>query len=136
MMHCDRIWGEYYILKMDVAKYFQNVDRRILVEILNKIRNFLNENLKLQLNFKTQIIKSKNGVNFWGYKINTNRLKIRDRGKRNLKLKLKKVKKYIKDEELSSKEAYRYITGHIGYIKIANVKNLTEKLFYCVGNNE
>lgn len=136
MKHCDRIWGEYYILKMDVAKYFQNVDRKILVEILNKIRNFLNENLKLQLNSKTQIIKSKNGVNFCGYKINTNRLKIRDRGKRNLKLKLKKVKKYIKDEELSSKEAYRYITGHIGYIKIANVKNLTEKLFYCVGNNE
>jgi len=75
-------------------------------------------------------------VNFCGYKINANRLKIRDRGKRNLKLKLRKVEQSIKDGELSSKEAYRYITGHIGYIKIANVKNLTEKLFYCRENNE
>ncbi len=205
MKHCDRIWGEYYILKMDVAKYFQNVDRKIkdeklmnlvykiiyssegdkglpignytsqtfaniylnevdqfikhnlkckyyfrymddslvltkskkeAVEILSKIRKFLSENLKLELNSKTQIIKSKNGVNFCGYKINANRLKIRDRGKRNLKLKLRKVEQSIKDGELSSKEAYRYITGHIGYIKIANVKNLTEKLFYCRENNE
>ena len=214
MKHCDRIWGEYYILKMDVAKYFQNVDRKILVkilkrkikdeklmklvykiiyssegdkglpignytsqtfaniylnevdqfikhnlkckyyfrymddslvltkskkeavEILSKIRKFLSENLKWELNSKTQIIKSKNGVNFCGYKINANRLKIRDRGKRNLKLKLRKVEQSIKDGELSSKEAYRYITGHIGYIKIANVKNLTEKLFYCRENNE
>ena len=24
-----------------------------------------------------------------------------------------------------------YITGHIGYIKLANVSNLTNKLFYC-----
>ena len=90
----------------------------------------------MELNSKTQIIKSKNGVNFCGYKINANRLKIRDRGKRNLKLKLRKVEQSIKDGELSSKEAYRYITGHIGYIKIANVKNLTEKLFYCRENNE
>ncbi len=209
MKHCNRTWGEYYMLKMDVAKYFQSIDRQILMgildkkikdpklldlinkivysdneekglpignytsqtfaniylneidkyikyelrckyyfrymddsliivktkkeaaETLEKIKKFLDEKLKLSLNSKTQIIKSKQGVNFCGYKINENRLKIRDRGKRNLKDKIKTLEKRIKDGEMSSTEAYKHITGHVGYIQIANVKNLTNKLFYC-----
>jgi retron-type reverse transcriptase len=209
MKHCKRAWGEYYILKMDVAKFFQNIDRKILVEILkrkvkdkklldlldkiiyssegekglpignytsqtfaniylnevdkfvkeelkcryyfrymddsvillknkqeaitvlNEIKKFLETNLELFLNSKTQIIKSRQGVNFCGYKVNENRLKIRDRGKRNLKSKIQKLEKMIEAGEISSKEAYKYITGHIGYINVANVKTLTNKLFYC-----
>ncbi|MBP3597395.1 MAG: RNA-dependent DNA polymerase [Clostridia bacterium] len=208
MKHCKRVWGDYYILKMDVAKFFQNIDRQILMNIVKKkirdekllnlitkivyssegekglpignytsqtfaniylnevdqfikhklkckyyfrymddsvilvkdkaeaiqclkdIEYFLNTKLELVLNSKTQILKDKQGVNFCGYKVNENRLKIRDRGKRNLKLKLQKLEKSIKRREISSREAYKYITGHIGYINIANVKNLTNKLFY------
>ena len=48
---------------------------------LNQIKKFLQSNLKLELNKKTQIFKSKQGVNFCGYKINEYRLKIRDKGK-------------------------------------------------------
>ncbi len=209
MRHCRRIWGEYYILKMDVAKYFQSVDRKILLKILErkikdqklldliykivyssegekglpignytsqtfaniylnevdqfikhklkckyyfrymddsvillrtkqeakecleKIKEFLATNLELTLNSKTQIIKDKQGVNFCGYKVNEYRLKIRDRGKRNLKLKLKHLEQEIKEGNISSIEAYKYVTGHIGYISVANVKTLTEKLFFC-----
>jgi len=29
-------WGEYYILKMDITKYFQNIDKRILWDILKR----------------------------------------------------------------------------------------------------
>ena len=36
---------------------------------LENIREFLNKNLKLELNNKTQIFKSSQGVNFCGYKI-------------------------------------------------------------------
>jgi len=36
MKHCKRIWGEYYILKMDVAKYFDNINKNILLEILKR----------------------------------------------------------------------------------------------------
>lgn len=97
---------------------------------MKKIKEFLKENLKLELNKKTQIFKSKQGVNFCGYKINEYRLKIRDKGKRNLKNKVKKLKQEIKQGKISSKEAKKYLAGHLGYIKIANVKNLTDKLFY------
>ena len=208
MRNCKYAWGEYYILKMDVSKYFQNIDRKILLEILErkitdpklleliykviysdegeiglpignytsqifaniylnevdqyvkhelkckyyfrymddsiilvktkeeareileKIKKFLKDNLKLTLNTKTQIAKNKQGINFCGYKINEHRIKIRHRGKRSLKLKLKSLEKKIKNGEMSSKEAYRYVTGHIGYIKVADVRNLTKRVFF------
>ena len=59
------------------------------VKQLEKIRRFLRENLRLELNSKTQIFKSTQGVNFCGYKINEYRLKIRENGKRKLKKKIK-----------------------------------------------
>ena len=192
MKHCKNIWEEYYILKMDIKKYFENINKNIVYEILQRkikdkkvlwltkeilysnngennlpignytsqmfaniylneldqyvkhklkgkyyfrymddailirktkeetkqdlesIRSFLKDNLKLELNKKTQIFKNKQGVNFCGYKINEYRLKIRDKGKRKLK---RKVKKGI----INSKEAKRYLAGHLGYMKIANV---------------
>ena len=97
---------------------------------LSEIQKFLKEKLELELNKKTQIFKNKQGVNFCGYKINEYRLKIRDRGKRKLKKKIKKLKQQVKEGKLTSKEAKRYIAGHLGYIQIANVKNLKDKLVY------
>ena len=207
MKHCKNIWNDYYILKMDVSKYFQSINKNILFnilkrkikdyklldlmkkiiystdgvtglpignytsqtlaniylnevdqyakhvlkckyyfrymddtiilvktkeeakDILEKIKKFLNEHLELQLNSKTQIFKSKQGVNFCGYKINEYRLKIRERGKRSLKKKVNFLEKQIYKGKMSTKEAYKYLTGHIGYINIANVKNLEDKLF-------
>ena len=208
MKHCKRVWNNYYIIKMDVAKYFQNIDKQILYNILQRkikdekllwltreilysngwnkglpigiytsqcfaniylnemdqyakhnlnlkywyrymddmiamvktkdeaieklyqIRIFLCQNLGLELNSKTQIFKSTQGVNFCGYKINEYRLKIRDKGKRKLKKKIKYLKYEIRNGKMTSKEAQRYLAGHFGYIKIANVKNLKDKLFY------
>ena len=124
--------------KLHIKYYCRYLDDSIVIvqtkqevkEALEKIKEFLKENLKLELNKKTQIFKSKQGVNFCGYKINEYRLKIRDKGKRNLKNKVKKLKQEIKQGKISSKEAKKYLAGHLGYIKIANVKNLTDKLFY------
>ena len=208
MKHCKNKWGSYYILKMDVTKYFENINKKILLKILerkildkdvmwlikeilyaqekeigleignytsqlfaniylneldqyvkkvlgvkyyfrymddgvlmvsskeeakyclSKIKEFLFFRLRLTLNKKTQIFKSKQGVNFCGYKINEYRLKIRDKGKRKLKKKIKKLKYLIKNRKISSIEAKKYLCGHMGYIKIANTYNLENKLFY------
>lgn len=65
-----------------------------------------------------------------GYKINEYRLKIREIGKKKLKSKVKSLKHKIKIGEITSKEAQKYLCGHIGYIQIANTKNLENKLFY------
>lgn len=74
------------------------------------------------------------GVNFCGYKINEYRLKIRDKGKRKLKKKVLYLTGKVKLGKMSSKEAQKYLTGHLGYIKIANVHKLTNKLFYSDAN--
>ena len=180
MLHLTRAWKEYYIIKMDIKKYFENIDKDILYKILNRkikdkklrwlikeilysnggktglaignytsqvfaniylnevdqyvkhklkqkyyyrymddsvifvktkqeaketlenIRNFVEEELRLTLNKKTQIFKNKQGVNFCGYKINEYRLKIRDRGKRKLKKKIKYLTKEIKEGRMTS----------------------------------
>lgn len=99
------------------------------VQKLALIKEFLCENLGLELNSKTQIFKSKQGVNFCGYKINEYRLKIRDKGKRKFKKRIKYLKYEIRNGKMTSKEAHKYLVGHLGYIKIANVKNLKDKLF-------
>lgn len=208
MKHCKNIWGEYYILKMDIKKYFENINKNIVYEILQRkikdekvlwltkeilysnngennlpignytsqmfaniylneldqyvkhklkgkyyfrymddailirktkeetkqdlenIKEFLRKQLKLELNKKTQIFKNKQGINFCGYKINEYRLKIRDKGKRKLKIKVKKLEEKVKKGIINSKEAKRYLAGHLGYMKIANVKNLKERLFF------
>ena len=208
MRSCKNKWGSYYILKMDVSKYFENIDKKILISILEKkildkdvmwlikeilysqekevgleignytsqlfaniylnevdqyvkkelgikyyfrymddsvlmvsskeeakyclekIKNFLFLKLGLCLNKKTQIFKSKQGINFCGYKINENRLKLRDKGKRKLKKKVKKLKSLIKEGKISSVEAKRFLSGHMGYIKIADTWILENKLFY------
>lgn len=207
MKHCTRIWNNYYILKMDIAKYFDNIDKKILVSILEKrikdkdvmwlineilyankrekgleignytsqmfaniylneydwyvkrnlhikyfsrymddsillvktkkeaiqalenIKRFLKENLNLELNSKTQIFKSSQGVNYCGYKINEYRLKIRDKGKKKLKKKIKYLIYEIKNGKMTSKDAKRYLAGHLGYLKIANTRNLELKIF-------
>ena len=36
MLHCSRIWNNYYILKMDVKKYFENINKNILYKILER----------------------------------------------------------------------------------------------------
>ncbi len=68
-----------------------------------KIVIFLRDKLKLELNSKTQIFKNTQGVNFCGYKINEYRLKIRTKGKKKLKKKVKKLKYAVKSREMSEK---------------------------------
>ena len=101
---------------------------------LKEITNFLDKSLELKLNKKTQIFKGKQGVNFCGYKINEYRMKLRDKGKRKLKKKVKKLTNQVYDGKISSKEAKKYLAGHMGYIKYADTYNLVNKLFYIENN--
>ena len=131
---------QYIKHKLKIKYYCRYLDDSIVIvktkkeakETLEKIKIFLRNNLELELNSKTQIFKNKQGVNFCGYKINEYRMKIRDRGKKKIKHKIKELKYLIRCNELTSIEAQKYLCGHYGYIKYANVKNLTEKLFYIL----
>jgi RNA-directed DNA polymerase len=124
-----KLKGKYYFRYMDDAILIRKTKEETKQDLEN-IKEFLREQLKLELNKKTQIFKNKQGINFCGYKINEYRLKIRDKGKRKLKIKVKKLEEKVKKGIINSKEAKRYLAGHLGYMKIANVKNLKERLFF------
>ena len=120
---------KYYYRYMDDAVFLlENKD--YAKEVLLKVKTFLMENLKLELNQKTQIFKGKQGVNFCGYKINAHRMKLRDNGKRKLKDKIKYLKYEIRSGRMTSKDAKKYLAGHMGYVKYASKYNLMKKLFY------
>ena len=68
-------------------------------------------------------------MNFCGYKINEYRIKLRDKGKRKLKKKIKKLKNKIYLKQITSQKAKKYLAGHLGYIKYANVNNLINSIF-------
>ena len=207
MKKCKKKYGEYYILKMDIAKYFANINKEKLYEIIQrkikdedvlwllreiifskkdkvgipignltsqifanlyyneadqyikhvlkvqyyyrymddsilfmkskkeikevkeKLEKFINEELYLKFNSKTNIFKSTQGVNFCGYKINEYRMKLRTKGKKRIKRNIKKLKLKIKNGEISSKEAKKRLCGHFGYLKYANSYNFTNKYF-------
>ena len=64
--------------KLKIKYYSRYLDDSVILvktkeeakRALEKIKKFLKENLELELNQKTQIFKSKQGVNYCGYKIN------------------------------------------------------------------
>lgn len=59
-------------------------------------------------------------------------MKLRDKGKRKFKRKVKMLTNKIYKGELSTKDAKKYLAGHLGYIKHANVRNLVENSFYII----
>ena len=112
---------QYIKHNLHIKYYCRYLDDSIVIvktkneakQALENIKIYLKENLGLELNQKTQIFKNKQGVNFCGYKINEYRLKIRDKGKRKLKKKIKKLKYEIKQGKITSKEAKKYLSGHM-----------------------
>lgn len=65
-------------------------------ERLQQLTIFLENKLKLTFNSKTRIFKNTQGVNFCGYKINSNVIKIRNSSKYRMKRKLKGYTKLLK----------------------------------------
>ncbi len=129
---------QYATKKLKLKYYYRFMDDTVILlknkedakMVLNKIKEFLEKNLELELNNKTDIFKSKQGVNFCGYKINEYRIKVRNKGKNRFKKKVKVLLKEIKAENISSKEARNYLTGHLGYFNIANTYDLERRNIY------
>ena len=127
---------DQYVTKvLKVKKYYRYMDDTVILtktkqeakDILAKITKFLKEKLELELNSKTNIFKSKQGINFCGYKINEYRIKVRQKGKKKFKKKIRNLLNEIKQGKLSSKEAILYLTGHLGYFEIANTYDLKKR---------
>ena len=65
MKHCKKIWGNYYILKMDVKKFFNSINKEILLNIL---RRNIKDGKGLELIIKILYIQEKEvGIEIGNY---------------------------------------------------------------------
>ena len=133
MKHCKIKWNEYYILKMDVAKYFDNINKKILLKILE--RNIKDPDLMWLIKEILYANKREKGLEIGNYtsqmfaNIYLNEI---DQYIKH-KLKVKYYCRYLDDSIVivkTKKEAKKYLAGHLGYIKYANNYNLLNKIFY------
>ena len=118
----------YYRYMDDTCIIVENKEKA--KEILNKLKAFYKEVLELELNEKTQIFKLSQGINFCGYKIKVGRMYLRNKGKKKLVRKLKYIRKSIRKKNITIEDARKSLTGHVGYMNIADVDDLVTKYFY------
>ena len=92
---------------LEYILYVSKIEKEQRLEYINKIDAELNcQRIYLRIMYKNKWINDK--------KFNVAITKIGE----------------IREEKLTSKEAKKYLAGHLGYLKIANVNNLTKNIFY------
>lgn len=98
-------------------------------EYLEKIKVFLKENLKLELNAKTAYFREKQGVNFCGFRIWKNHRLLREQNKKKMRRKLKSFEKLYKKDKIELDYVLACINSWRGHAKHCNSYNLVNKMF-------
>jgi len=97
-------------------------------ETLEKIREFLRDKLKLELNSKTAYFKAIQGINFCGFRIwKTHRL-IRSQNKKKIKKKLRKFQKLYKQDKISLQYVTACLNSWKGHASHCNSYHLINKV--------
>jgi RNA-directed DNA polymerase len=131
----EKLRIKYYIRYMDDFCLI-HPSKDYLRYCLKEIKNYLNENLKLQTNNKTQLFPIKNGVDFLGfhtYITDTGKVirKIRRKSKQNMKRKLKKYKKLYVADKITKERinlSYQSWLGHASHGNCYHlIQNMNEK---------
>lgn len=103
MKHCKNIWNNYYILKMDVSKYFDSINKKILLQIINK--KIKDKNIIWLINEIIYAQKREKGLEIGNY---TSQIFAN--------IYLNEIDQYIK-QKLKIKYYYRYMDDSVVLIK-------------------
>lgn len=118
---------KYYVRYMDDFAIILN-SKEECREILEKIRIFLRENLKLELNQKTNYFKAKQGINFCGYKIFATHLLLRKENRKKMYKKVKKWNELYEQNNLDLKETFTRLASWEGHAKNADTYYLRKHM--------
>lgn len=119
---------KYYVRYMDDFIVFCDSKEK-LKEILHKIKVFLKEKLKLELNSKTNIFPLNQGVNYLGYRIFPTHMLLREKSKKKMKRKMKAFQKKYKEGKITLEQITRCVVSWKGHAKHAATYNLQNKIF-------
>lgn len=118
---------KYAIRYMDDCIILHN-DKKQLKEIQEKIEIFLLEKLKLNLNNKTVIRPTTCNVDFVGYVINKDEIRLRKSTVKRMKARIKYIKKAYELGEMTLKEVNSTMQSYFGLMKHCTNDGLREKI--------
>jgi retron-type reverse transcriptase len=99
--------------------------RRTLAEL----ETFIKERLNLKCNEKkTKIFPVNQGVNALGFKIHKTHMLLRDRSKRNIKRKTKKMQHLVRDNRMPKEKAEQILNSWYGHASYASSENFVDRL--------
>ena len=98
-------------------------------EWLAKIKQFVKDNLHLDLNSKTKIFYLRQGVNAYGYKIKATHLELRTQSKRKQKRRVKAMIAKLREGKKTRKEIQQEVNSWLGFARWASAYNLAAKIF-------
>ena len=98
-------------------------------EWLAKIRQFIKEKLHLDLNSKTKIFYTRQGVNAYGYKIKATHLELRTTSKRKEKRRVKAMIAKLREGKKTRREMQQEVNSWLGFARWASAYNLAKKIF-------
>ena len=127
---------KYIKEKLRIRYYTRYMDDFVLIveskekakKSLGKIKNFLDEKLKLELNTKTAYFKQNQGINYCGFRIWKTHKLLREQSKNKMKRKLKNFQKLYKKGKIELPYITACINSWKGHAKHANSYNLVNKL--------
>lgn len=118
---------KYYVRYMDDFVLLLK-NKETAKEILKKIKNFLNQNLKLDLNKKTNYFKIKQGVIFCGYRVYQDFILLKKENKKKIYASVKKWNQLYACQKLDLKETGPKLNSWIGHAQNANTYYLIRKV--------
>ena len=130
------IFDHYVKEKLKIKHYVRYMDDMIFVleskekakETLINVRKFLEEELELKLNKKTNYFKARQGVLFCGYKIKTEYILLRKENKKKIYKKVRIWNKLYDEKKLEFKDTSLRLNSWIGHAKNADsyylIKNI------------
>jgi RNA-directed DNA polymerase len=138
--YTSQYFANIYMDKLDhfikeeckVKYYIRYVDDFVLIlenkEICKKmkkeIEDFLANKLNLKLNKKTNYSKISEGVNFLGYKVFPNCIKLKNTNKKKIYKVIRKYNKWYEKKNFNEKDAMMSLNSWIGHAKNADTYNL------------
>ena len=142
----SQLWANVYLNELDhfcketlqVKKYLRYMDdfvifhpdKKFLQEALQEIRIFLDDNLHLSLNAKTQIFPvGPRSVDFLGYRIWPDYRLLRKANIQRTKRKFKKFARLYAERKVSMDNIHPRIMSWLGHCKHADTWRIREKIF-------
>lgn len=119
---------KYYIRYMDDFLILHD-DKRELHDILDAVREFLETELKLNLNNKTSIRPVSLGIEFVGYRVWSTHVKLRKSSTMKMKKRLKYLQNQYSKGKVNLDKINCTVQSYLGILKHCNSYSLTNKIF-------